>query len=461
MPVKTTYSLFIFLALAGILRAQSSPPVRELTLEDAIHMSLDKNYDARNASLGLAKADIQHGAASDALLPSFSASGRYGYVKSISKSSFVLIRDSDSSSHLAPGVPPGSHSVSYDIGGQINLYGGGGDAARIKSSGYNLDAAKYNLKWQRQSVAYNVTRAYVNALRTRELLKAVDKTLVQSRAQLDRIKGLYDAGAKAVGDVYQQEAAVGQQELQSITAKNDYENAKADLLYLLNLPAETYSRFDVGTTGIDTAISSLKSKTLQEQPREAEITNIINTREDFAATRSGILSSETAIGITRSNLLPSLDGNFGFQGNINPLATHTDLTNVQLAHGYYAGLNLSIPIYDRNQFRSQIETQEIDVQTSKIRLEQQEQQFRSDVAKSYNTLVNSERALESTERTIRAAEESLRSAEERFKAGAGIQTDVIVAQATIQSARSNYVNAIYSYILSQKTLEYLLGRWNY
>ena len=461
MSVKTTFCLFISLALAGALRAQSSPPVRELTLEDAIHMSLDKNYDARTASQSLYKAEIQHGAASDNLLPGFSASGRYGYVKSISKSSLVLVPDTGGSFRLAPGVPPGSHSVSYDIGGTINIYGGGGDISRIRSSGYSLDAAKYNLKWQRQSVAFNVTRAYVNALRTRELLKAADKTLTQSLAQLDRIKGLYQAGAIAIGDVYQQEAAVGQQELQSITSKNDYENAKVDLLYLLNLPSETYSRFDVGTSGIDTSVTSLKTKTLQSQPQESEITTIINTREDFAATRSGILSSEAAIGITRSNLLPSLDGNFGFQGNINPNATRQDLTNIQLAHGYYAGLNLSVPIYDRNQYRSQIETQEIDIQTSKIRLEQQEQQLRSDIAKSYNTLVNSERALESTERTLRAAEESVRSAEERFKAGAGIQTDVIVAQATIQSARSNYVNAIYSFILSQKTLEYLLGRWNY
>jgi outer membrane protein len=113
------------------------------------------------------------------------------------------------------------------------------------------------------------------------------------------------------------------------------------------------------------------------------------------------------------------------------------------------------------QNRILIEQQQIDLQISRIRLEQQEQQYRAEAAKAVNVLRNAERAVDASERALKAAEESLRSAEERLKVGAGIQTDVIVAQATIQAARTNNVNAVYSLLYAQKQLEYLLGKWNY
>ena len=83
------------------------------------------------------------------------------------------------------------------------------------------------------------------------------------------------------------------------------------------------------------------------------------------------------------------------------------------------------------------------------------------IAKAQNNLNSSKQALEATVSELRSAEESLRSAEERLKVGAGIQVDVIIAEAQTQTARTDRINAVYNYLLATKQLEYLLGKTSY
>jgi outer membrane protein len=452
--VKKHLFLLIITAFAANAFGQTGSGNKQLvSLDQAIKLALEKNYSTRTASLDLQRSELEKTKSKDALLPSLSGDASYQYSQQITRTNIY-----DSLFNVVgKDYPDKFQSVSYGVGGNLNLYAGGGDASRIESANRSLDASKYTLKWTRQSIALDVTRAYVNALRTRELVVTSEKTLEQTKAQLERIRGLFQAGSVPIGQVYQQEAQLGQQELDLITATNDFDNAKADLLYVLNVSANAYDKYDITANGIDTSVSSLKARTATMIPKEEEIQGVINSREDFAATRSSIMATEAAIGITRSALLPRLDANFGVSGN----GGKNNLNEAQMRNQYYAGLGLSVPLFDRMQNRISIEQQEIDIETSRIRLEQQEQQYRSDIAKAMNAVRSADRAVDAAQRGLRAAEESLRSAEERYRVGAGTQTDVIVAQATIQNARTSNVNAVYSLLYAQKVLEYQLGRWNY
>lgn len=442
-----TFLFFLFLGIAASVNAQPVTGTNELTLDQAIGMALEHNYTTRTASNDLLVSQYDRTKAGDNLLPTALATANYGYNHS-------LTTEFD---FLGQPVNPNSHSLRYNVGANFNIYNGGFDASNINSAEYSLEAAKYNLKWVRQQIAFDVVSAYINALRTKELLVSAEKTLAESNAQVERIKGLYSAGSVPVGQVYQQEALVGQQEVQSIQARNNYLNAKADLLYLLNIAPDSYGNYDVTLIGIDTSVASLHSKQTSVQSTPSLMTSVLEHREDFLAQRSSILASEAAIGLTRSRLYPSLGASIGIGGS----GSDAKIQKIQLFHALTGGLNLSIPIYDASQNRLQIDIQEVQIKTSQIRLEQAEQGFRSEVAKAENNLRSSEQALGATERSLKAAEESLRSALERLKVGAGIQLDVIVAEAQVQTARTDRINAVYNYLLSTKQLEYLLGKTTY
>ena len=414
-----------------------------ITLDQAIRLALDSNYSSRSAMNELTIAQYTGTRANDNLLPTASGSGRYDYTRSLTD--------------RGPFFDKNSHGLSYNIGAGINIYNGGFDAANIRSAGYNLDAAKYNVKWIRQQVAFNVVSAYINALRTKELVATNEKSLAESQAQLDRIKGLFSAGSVPVIQVYQQEAVVGQQQVQTIAARNNFLNAKTDLLFLLNIPPDSYNNYDVTLSGIDTSVVSLKSNETGIQPTPSLISSLLDQRQDFLAQRASILSSEAAIGLTRSALLPRLGANIGIGG----AGSNPQIQSIKLFHSLTGGLNLTVPIYDAAQNRLQIEIQEVQLETSKIHLEQSEQQFRSDIAKAQNNLSSAQQILTATESELRSAEESLRSASERLRLGAGIQLDVIIAETQALTARTDRVNAIYSYLFATRQLEYLLGKTNY
>ena len=445
--MKTLTLLFFFVTAATAFGQQHVTGSNEITLDQAVRLALDSNYTTRTAGNDLTAAQYTSSKAGDNLLPTALATGNYGYSHSLTSQQDLFGRT----------VDPNSHSLRYNIGASFNIYNGGFDASNIRSADYSLDAAKYNLKWIRQQVAYSVVSAYVNALRTKELVATNEKTLAENQAQLDRIKGLYSAGSIPVGQVYQQEAVVAQQNVQVIQARNNYENAKADLLYLLNVAPDSYKNYEVSLTGVDTTTTGLQSKETSAQPTPSLVNSLLDQRQDFQAQRASILSSQEAIGLTRSALLPKLGATLGLGGS----GEDAQLQKIQLAHAINGGLNLSIPIYDAAQNRLQIEIEEVQLESSKVRLEQSEQQFRSDIAKAQNNLDASKQALEATATEIRSAEESLRSAAERLRVGAGIQVDVIVAEAQVLTARTDRVNAVYNYLLATKQLEYLLGKTNY
>lgn len=442
-----TLLILILLGFASTTYGQQRMTgTNDLTLDQAIRLALDNNYTTRSATNDLTIAQYGSTKASDNLLPTVTGTGSYGYSHSLTPQDIF-------------GVPidPNSHSLRYNVGALVNIYNGGYDAANIRSAQYGLDAAKYNLKWVRQQVAFNVVSAYINALRTKELVATNEQTLAESKSQLERIKGLFSAGSVPVIQVYQQEAVVGQQEVQTIAARNNFLNAKTDLLFLLNIAPDSYSSYDVTLNGIDTSLGSLKSKETTVLPTQSLISSLLDQRQDFLAQRASILSSEAAIGLTRSALLPRLGASVGIGG----AGSDAQIQSIKLFHSLTGGLSLTVPIYDAAQNRLQIDIQEVQLLTSKIHLEQSEQQFRSDIAKAQNNLSSAQQTLTATESELRSAEESLRSASERLRLGAGIQLDVIIAETQALTARTDRVNAVYSYLFATRQLEYLLGKTNY
>ncbi len=426
-----------------------------ITLDQAIRIALDSNYTAQTATNNLTIAQYQSTKANDNLLPTATATGSYGYRHYITKQFRTGFDTSLGIINVLQN--PNDHSVTYGIGANVNIFNGGYDASNIRTARYNLDAAKYNQKWVRQQVAFNVVSAYINVLRTKELVATNEQTLAESKSQLDRIKGLFSAGSVPVIQVYQQEAIVGQQEVQTIASRNNYMNAKTDLLYLLNISPDAYNNYDVSLSGIDTSLTSLKNKEMTVLPTPAVVSSLLDTREDFLSLRSSISSSEAAIGLTRAALLPRLSASFGLAG----FGSNTQLSSIQLQHYLNGGLNLSIPLYDAAQNRLQIDIQEVQLETSRVNLEQSQQLFRSDIAKAQNNLSSAQQILTATESELRSAEESLRSASERLRLGAGIQLDVIIAETQALTARTDRVNAVYSYLFATRQLEYLLGKTNY
>jgi len=481
----TSLALVALAVLASLAHGQapsrSTPSTanvpQTLTLEDAIKLATERNYTVRTTANERRREEIEVTRSKDNMwLPSVNASGQWGYSYSLTPLSertrdIILAQEGlvqtvhgdtlgvsgigANPQQVTITTPAGAQSLSWNASANLNLFNGGSDLARVHSAESGLESAEQSLKWTRQQIAFGVTTDYLNVLRTGELVDAAMKTLEEASAQLALIRGKYDAGVVPIGQVYQQEAVVGQDSVGLIQARNNYENAKADVLFQINVPPNEYGSYSFSTSGIDTTVTALSSG--DTNISNAHINAVIDARPDILAQRANIAAQEYSISGTRGALLPSLDASAGIGG----AGSGQELSGIHVSNHLSAGLSLSVPIFDKMQTRLLIEEQEVDLENQHIRLEQDVQQLRSDAAKAVNNIRSSAQALGATESALRSAEESMRLATERLRVGAGTQTDVIVAESQVTSARTNRVNARYNYVLAKRQLAYTLGQWNY
>ena len=451
-------------APAGAVPSQSTPSTSTIpnviTLDSAIQEALARNYTVVTTTNTEKRNEIEVRRSEDNLLPSASANGSYNYTYSLQP---IADRTTTIYDPLT-GLPvqtittaAGSSSLSYNGTANFNIYNGGSDAARIRAAHASLNSATGTLEWTRQQIAFNVTSDYLNVLRNDELVAAARKSLDEANAQLTLVRGQYDAGVVPMGQVYQQQAVVGQDQLLLIQAENNYENAKATLLFQLNVPPNQYNNYGFTVAGIDTSTSSATRAAIDTNITDARIDAVINSRPDIIAQQYAIESLIDQVAITRGALLPSLNASAGIEGSgVDP-----NVFKVQMDNRLVAGLSLTIPIFDRMQNRLLIQEQEVDIETQRIFLQQDVQQIRSDAAIAVNNMRSADEALDASDVALTAAEESLRLATERLRVGAGTQVDVIIAEAAVETARTNRVNAKFNFVQAQRQLQYTLGEWHY
>ena len=441
--------------------SQSTPSVANIphtiTLADAIQMAIARNYFVRTAGNNAESSNIEVSRSEDnAWLPTATATGQWNYTYDLNPVSArtILIAGIPVTE---PPSPAGEHSLSYDASASYNLFNGGADAARIHRSEASFGSAKNTFTWTRQNIAFQVTGDYLNVLRTDELVTAADSTLAEGMAQLSLVQGQYQAGVVAIGNLYQQQAVVSQDSLGLIQARNNYQNSEATLLFDLNIPPNEYGNYTFNATGIDTSTSPAARAAIDTTVPAAQLDQSVDRRPDILAQQQAIQASLYDIDVTRGALLPRLD----LSGGVSGSGSNQTLSNIPFDNRLDAGLSLSIPIFDGMQSRLLIQEQEVTVENNRINLEQDVQQIRSAAAQAINNLKAADLALDATASELTSANESLRLASERLRVGAGTEVDVIVAEAAVETARVNRVNAKYNWVLAQQQLAYTLGKWHY
>jgi outer membrane protein len=458
--------------------SQSTPSTanipRTITLDDAIKVAIARNYTVQIAHNSTRTQELVATAAKDYMwLPTVNASGSWGYSYSLNPVSQevpvdpyipVVTPNGDTAYAFNPNPtyvpvtpPAGSQSLSYSVSAGLYLFHGGADAAQVNVAESALGADKNNDTWTRQMAADNVTQAYLNVLLDNELVNAADSTLSEALAQLSLVKGQYDAGVVPIVQYYQQDAAVGQDSLALIQAVNNYKNAKIALLLTLNIPPEQFNSYTFTADGIDTSTSAASRAAVDTSISSSRFNAAIDKRPDIIAQQQTIDASKYTVDATRDALYPSLKASVSVGGG----GTNQTISDIHFANAFNAGLTLSIPIFDAMQTRLAIEEDEITVETQQLQLQSDVQTVRSQAATAVNNLQSASEALDASDAALRSAQEGLRLAEEQLSVGSGTEVSVVVAEATLETARTSRVNAKYNWVFAQRQLDYILGKWNY
>jgi outer membrane protein len=444
--MKLFLAAFILFISTNSILAQ-----KELTLDQAIRIAIQKNSGLLTQENELAKGESGLTAAYGNFLPTLDLNAGWRWNRSDQASRTTVIDG------VNVNVPAGySESRSYNVGANSNvvLFDGLSNFANLSRNQNNVEAIKLSIEAKKQEVVFQTISLYYSITESYQLLKVREEDVKQQQKNLETITERNRLGSVTMADVYQQQVQLGNAELEVIRANNALENAKSNLLYYLGLDVledYTYSKY---LTERELAILAEDIDTDYNRINEL-VKEALENRRDYQAQKLTLNSLYDNLTIARSGHLPSLFGNLNFNAPANTVDELFDSRN------FSVGLNLSVPIFSGFSVDNAVQIAEVNAINYEIELKDTERFIKQNLQKSFLDLEAAKKGLVVTEKNVKAAEENLKIEQEKYNLGAGKLLDVLIANTAYQNAQTNYINSQFFYIRTSEELQYNLGVLDY
>ena len=456
----------------------------DLSLDQAIQTAQQNNPQFLETKANLRNADMGVKVARAALLPTLGAQAGTRYTTSGTQYQFGI-----------PFSTQASYSSSYSL--SLNYNVSAGLAFAPKAAAATRDAAEAQIRSNSELVRATITQDYI-AVAENEAQAAVMDTLVTvAQGNLDLANAKMQAGAGTIIDVRTAEVAVGQAQVNALTAHNTARVSKLQLFQAMGVPADIEAHL---TTTFTVAQPTFTLDSVLKLARRVN--------PDLAAKKSTEAADEANVKLAKTNYLPSLSLSTGYTASAygyadyNYLPTQSAnqaastfnncvfLDSVRVGAGlgatpcgsptlsadqlaairsrnqpfsfsrspYAVTAYVSIPIFNGLQREQGIEQNRVIRDQAALDLRARDLQLTTDVTQAYLNLVTAAKTVDYQTQIAAKASEDLALNEESYKVGAKTFLDVTTARATYEQQQIARVNSIYDYHKAFATLENAVGR---
>ena len=422
------------LASAKAARAQDSVITRPLTLGDAARIGARQNAQAIQARYRADQANARIRQSRSDLLPSIS-----GYAAENGRSYNSATFGID-----FPGFDPAGSVIGpvniFDVRAKITeTFLDFGAIERLKGARTTARAFGATAANEAEISAQNAANAYLRAQRADAQMSARHADSVLADSLVGIANEELRAGVGVALDVTRAQSQFATVRAQLIVARNERDRARLDLLRALGQPLTANVSLADSLNGL-----VIRDTTIDEA---AAIDVALRTRPDLRAADEQIRAAEQQVTAIRAERLPSLSafGDYGYIGKDRLLGT------------YDWGVQVSIPIFDGLRREGRIEeakamANEIDVRRRDLR-----QQAAIEVRGALLDLASARQEADAVREALRLAQQEVSQAQERFRAGVAGNADVITASLSLNSARTQAVDALSSYQSAKVALARAVG----
>ena len=345
------------------------------------------------------------------------------------------------------------YSTSLGIGFSQNVFNGFRNINLLNQSKINFERNQLELKRLKDDISLNVANAYLNVLFNKENLELAKSQVDFSLFQMKQVSELVEAGTEPLSTLIESKATYSR-DIQNLTlAENNHDLSLLNLAQLLQLKSDN---FDIQVIKIDTPSANL-------------LYNDINTILDYALTnRNEIKVAERDVElaklgtkISKSAYLPNISMGYGFNASANFSNLSQDdnfINQINDNKGHSLNMNISIPIFNRNQTRTQVEKSRIQEKTTNLILDQVKLNLESTIQRAFTDARAALRTYEASLLSLESQELAFENANERFSLGALNTFDLEQARIRLLNAQSSLINAKYDFIFKTKVLDYYLDK---
>lgn len=427
--------LWIVFLLGGAVKAQDSLPAR-WDLQGCLDFAMRNNIQLNSLRLSKLSSwqDVLQSRA--ARLPDLNGSA------SQTLSGGKVVRSANSTPYVV------GSSGNYSLNSNLIIFQGGILNYDIKQKNLSVQVADLDIAQQVNNITIQITQAFLNILLARENIVYVKDVVTTSQAQVEQGQQRYDVGSIALKDLAQLQSQLANDQYTLVSAENQYRQNKLVLKQLLQLP---YT-YDMEINEPDT-ISSVETPYPLRDAQGAAL-----------ASRPEIKSSELGIEIAGLNLakakaayLPTLSAGAGI-GSSNGRDPDFNYFK-QLDNNFYQqiGLTLSVPIFTRRVNRTNVEKSKIEVDQSKLVLQDTKTNLSQAVEQEYINVQNAQAQYDAAVVQLKYSQESYRIATEQQKVGVANVVEFLQQKNLYIQAFQAYIQAKYIAALTIRIYDFYRG----
>jgi|TARA_B100001059_G_C17822537_1_gene579204 outer membrane protein len=345
------------------------------------------------------------------------------------------------------------YSTSLGVGFSQSVFNGFRNINLLNQSKLSLERNQYELEKLKDDISLNVANAYLNVLFNKENLELAKSQLKFSKFQVQQVTIMVESGSEPMSTLIETQATYSR-DIQSLTiAENNQDLALLTLSQLLQLP---YDDFDVEIIQIDTPSTNLMYDDI------APILNYaMENRNEIKVAERDIELARLGTKISKSAYLPNISMGYGFNASANfSNLTNDDQLLDQLNDnkGHSVNMNVSIPIFNRNQTKAQVKKSKIQEETTNLALDQIKINLESTIQRAFTDAKAALRAFEAAQLSLNSQALAFDNSKERFTLGAINSYDLEQSRIRLLNAESSSINAKYDFIFKTKVLDYYLGK---
>ncbi|MEI7626586.1 MAG: TolC family protein [Bacteroidota bacterium] len=358
----------------------------------------------------------------------------------------------------------------------------------IESNAITAKADELNIERTKNDLALSVANAFLQVMLRREQANVSGVQLKQSQEQLRNTRKFVEAGSQPELNAIQLEAQVERDSATYIQALASAEQGIINLKAFMNF--DFASQFDI----VYPAVESIPvDNILDLQPQAVYELALLNQPQQ-KVTALRIESSQKLVGAARGSMYPTLSAsgslNTRFANNVydyrsqtilGPTSAYaldnankypvyayqnsiTGIDKVSLGNqlnryfGQALGLNLSIPLFNAHQARTQWERAKINVRQTQLQDDQEKQTLRSNVFISYQDAFSALQKYNSSKKSVVVSEKALEFAQKRYDVGLLGTLDLITTRNNVFTAKIQELSNHYEYVFKLKVLEFFKGQ---
>lgn len=426
---------FIVLLLPGKAFSQE-----KLTLEQAIRIGLEQNYDIRIADT---QDDID---ANNVTL------GNAGFLPGVTGR---VTRDfsNNNTRNQFENTPPRvvDNSLTNTTNASVLLNWTAFDGGRMFIAYNRLKALEKSGKLLTKAVVENsvadVSDAYYEVVRQTNRIQALEEAIAISESRMQIAQAQYEVGVSAKVEILRAQVDYNADRSELLRQQETLQNAKINLNQLLGRDPV------INFTAADTIIVD---RQLNYQPANTGLLAANPNLQRLQLQRDIALYDLRA---TRALRLPTVgvSGSYGYNNSLQDpvIFGNTAGTNQSRRLGFNYGLVLSLPIFNGFEINRQVQNSKILVESNALQYQQEQLRLHSELARAYSQYNNRLELLALEEDNQNLADQNAEIALERYKLGLLTAIELREAQRNQLVASNRLIDITYEAKAAETALKLL------